>query len=175
MEIYVIRHTRVSIDSGICYGQSDVDLAQTFEQELGMYKSCLPSDFDKVYSSPLKRCHLLADALSPDNVMTDNRLMEMNFGDWELKSWSEIDSPDARNWMDNYTDVSAPNGESMQDLFNRVKEFYQLVKNENETKILMVTHAGVIRCLWALLLDIPLHNAFKIPVGFGETLLIDGV
>ncbi|NJL77227.1 MAG: hypothetical protein HC892_21620 [Saprospiraceae bacterium] len=38
----------------------------------------------------------------------------------------------------------------------------------NTRKVLIITHAGVIRCLWAYLLDIPLQNIFKIPVGYNE-------
>jgi alpha-ribazole phosphatase len=33
---------------------------------------------------------------------------------------------------------------------------------------LLITHAGVIRCIWSYLLEMPIKNMFKIPVGFGE-------
>ena len=35
-------------------------------------------------------------------------------------------------------------------------------------KVLLITHAGVIRCIWSYLLEIPVKNMFKIPVGFEE-------
>ena len=31
MEIYVVRHTKVAIDKGICYGQTDAPLADSFQ------------------------------------------------------------------------------------------------------------------------------------------------
>ena len=33
MKIYLVRHTRVDMPAGICYGNSDVALAETFEEE----------------------------------------------------------------------------------------------------------------------------------------------
>jgi alpha-ribazole phosphatase len=35
---------------------------------------------------------------------------------------------------------------------------------------MIVTHAGVIRCIWAYLLNIPLGDIFKLNVGYGEVL-----
>jgi len=38
MEIYLIRHTTPDVAKGICYGQTDLDVANTFEEEV-IYKS----------------------------------------------------------------------------------------------------------------------------------------
>ena len=35
-------------------------------------------------------------------------------------------------------------------------------------KVLIVAHGGIIRLLWCYLLQIPIKNAFKIPVDYGE-------
>ncbi|MDE6452561.1 MAG: histidine phosphatase family protein, partial [Odoribacter sp.] len=61
MKITLIRHTRVTIPPGICYGWSDVDVAPSFETEAGQVKKgILYERFDAVYSSPLSRCRKLA-------------------------------------------------------------------------------------------------------------------
>jgi alpha-ribazole phosphatase len=49
----------------------------------------LDEDFDLVISSPSQRCCLLAEYFKFD-YKTDERLREMNFGNWELKKWTEI-------------------------------------------------------------------------------------
>lgn len=173
MEIYVIRHTPVNISKNICYGQSDVEISETFLQDSEILAKKLPENFDQVFTSPLTRCTSLAEELSFSNVILDDRLKEMNFGDWELKSWDEINSIELQNWMDNFDTVSTPNGESLEELYLRVESFYDELKKVNHEKVLIITHAGVIRCLWAKILQIPLKNCFKIPVGFGEVLIID--
>ena len=99
MKIYLLRHTRVDVPSGICYGQTDVSLAETFENELAIIKNTLLYvTFEKVYSSPLRRCMRLAKEFS-DEIISDARLMELNFGDWENKSWEEIfDCEKGKRW-----------------------------------------------------------------------------
>ena len=62
MEVILIRHTSVDVPPGVCYGQTDVPLKPTFEQEAAItqenLKNYLP--FDHVYTSPLTRCVRLA-------------------------------------------------------------------------------------------------------------------
>lgn len=174
MEIYVIRHTPVNVSKNVCYGQSDLDTSKSFLQDAEELRKKLPSNFDQVFTSPLSRCTFLANELGFYDAILDERLKEMNFGDWELKKWEDINSDDLQNWMDNYDTVTTPNGESLMDLYLRVETFYEDLKNRNDRKVLIITHAGVIRCLWAKILEIPLKNCFKIPVGFDEVLIIDG-
>src|SRR5690606_37382738 len=89
MEIYVVRHTKVAVNKGICYGQTDVALADSFQEELAVLKNHLPNDFDQLFSSPLSRCKTLAEPFSSE-IIFDDRLKEMHFGDWEMKTWNDI-------------------------------------------------------------------------------------
>lgn len=172
MEIYVIRHTRVATEKGICYGQTDVPVGDTFEEELKLYQERLPAQFDCIYSSDLKRCRQLAEHFG-DDVVVDTRLRELNFGDWEMKKWVEIDRESLDEWSVAFDLLAPPKGEKFAELVHRVNEMYQEWKRMDYDRILLVTHAGVIRALWAILLEIPLKNSFKIPVDFGEVLVID--
>jgi alpha-ribazole phosphatase len=81
MEAYLIRHTKVAVEPGLCYGQTDVPLAASFEIEAETVKQKL-SEPDGVitYSSPLSRCQKLAKFLHSGTVRIDPRLMEMHFG-----------------------------------------------------------------------------------------------
>jgi len=171
MEVYVIRHTQVAVDKNTCYGHSDVLLADTFLQEVAQFREQLPTDFDAVYCSNLQRCKDLATALKFENVLFDSSLMEMNFGDWENKKWNDIDQDKLNDWMVDFVNVKTPNGENLTDLFQRVQLFFNELRKKEHKKVLIITHAGVIRCLWAYLLDIPLKNIFKIPVGYNEIFL----
>jgi alpha-ribazole phosphatase len=173
MEVYIIRHTPVATDSNTCYGQSNVSLADTFLQDAEQLRNQLPTDFDTIYCSPLQRCKDLTTALKLSNVVHDDALMEMNFGDWENKKWNDINQKELNNWMNDFVNVKTPNGENLIELFDRVRLFMDNLRQQPYKKALIVTHAGVIRCLWAYLLDIPLQNIFKIPIGFGEIFIIN--
>lgn len=168
MEVYVIRHTPVATGRETCYGQINLPLADTFIKDTEQFQIQLPKDFDVIYCSPLKRCKDLATALNFENIIYENSLMEMNFGDWENKKWNDLNQDELNNWMADFVNIKTPNGENLIELFERVKFFFDNLRRQKHKKILLITHAGVIRCLWAYLLDIPLQNIFKIPVGHNE-------
>lgn len=163
----------MAVDKDSCYGRLDVPLAAGFQQAVDQYKRTLPQAVESVYCSPSKRCADLARALPFEHIHFDDRLLELNFGDWEGKRWVEIDQEQLNFWMADFVRRSPPNGEALAELFERVEDFVNALRNNDQEQVLIVTHAGVIRCLWAYLLSIPLHNMFKIPVGFGETLIFD--
>ena len=169
MEVFVIRHTRVAIEPNTCYGQLDIDVAETFEEEAQAVKSQLPDGFDAIYSSPLIRCAKLAAKFSED-IHFDDLLKEMHFGDWEGQAWNEIDKEEFDKWRKDFVNISAPQGENLQILSDRFRTFMDNLRKKDHEKVLLVTHGGVIRCIWGYLLDIPLKNVFKIPVDFGEIL-----
>lgn len=173
MKIYLLRHTRVDVPSGICYGQTDVSLAETFENELAIIKNTLLYvTFEKVYSSPLRRCMRLAKEFS-DEIISDARLMELNFGDWENKSWEEIfDCEKGKRWFSNYLEEVCPNGESSQMLQNRVQNFIDELPKINGN-ILIVAHSGAIRMFRMILEGWSTKRAFDTPIAYGQVSVIN--
>lgn len=169
MEVYIIRHTQVAVDKDICYGQIDVPLADTFPEELARLINNLPTDFDHVFSSPLDRCKQLAMQFSSD-IVFDDRLKEMNFGDWEMTAWNDIPLEEIQPWYDDFVKTETPNGDSFESLYLRCVAFFDELRTKNYKKVLIVTHAGFIRSTWSYLLEIPLKNTFKIPIDFGQIL-----
>ncbi len=174
MEIYIIRHTKTKIAKGICYGQSNVDLAESFEEEMQSLLNKIPEKFDVIYSSPLERCKKLAESLRTEKIVFDDSLKELNFGDWELKKWDEIDQAELNKWMNDFVNVTPPNGENYLGLFERVKHFWEnnIVNNKNK-KIAIVTHAGVIRSIMALILNLDLKNTFNLVIDNSKITRID--
>lgn len=171
MQLYLIRHTKVSINSGICYGQSDIALANTFEDEAQKIKSQISEIyFDKIYSSPLIRCKRLSEILFNSNVIYDDRLMELNFGEWEMQEWNKITHPIINRWMTDFVNTPCPNGESFVDLHNRVKTFLSELKNKTCQNVVIITHGGVIRSIFSYIQNEDLRNAFKREIKYGEVL-----
>ena len=172
MDIYLIRHTQTDTLKGLCYGQSDVALADTFLEEARILQRKLPElkADNQFFSSPLMRCVKLAEMLS-DKVTIDDRLSELNFGDWESISFDDIDADHLQQWTDNFVHTSPPNGESFTALCERVGSFWlDLVQGifPATEQVLVITHAGVIRALLTYLLKLPPVNAFQFKVDLGS-------
>ncbi|PHS03707.1 MAG: alpha-ribazole phosphatase [Kordia sp.] len=169
MEIYLIRHTSPKIDKGICYGQSDIDVQNSFEDEVVTIKKNLPVTIDNiaVYSSPLVRCKKLAQCFSKE-ITFDDRLMEVNFGDWELKPWDGINEEELNTWMGDFVTIAPPNGESYVQLSERVNTaFDAIVKASGKDKII-VAHGGVIRAIVAKIKQIALKDSFNIKIPYSH-------
>lgn len=162
MEIYLIRHTTPLIKEGICYGRSDIQLADTFRKEAEKLQSELPGTIDILYSSPSYRCYQLAKLLRARKKKGDERLLELDFGDWEMKAWNKIDKSILDVWMKHFVSMRVPNGESYMDLHHRVCDFFQELLMKKYRQVAIVTHAGVIRCILAKFLKIPATDIFSI-------------
>lgn len=169
MEIYLIRHTTPKIEKGICYGQTDTPLENAFPDEAKKVLEHLPESFDRIYSSPLSRCYKLAQLIMPaQSIVIDNRLLEMNFGDWEMKKWDEINQEELHQWTQNFVNLPVPKGESFIQLNKRVNLFMDELAKPNFKNIAIVTHAGVIRSFVISVLGMPLGNAFRISIDYGS-------
>lgn len=170
--IYLVRHTTPDISPGVCYGQSEVPLTASYRVELTVIRRQLPIKAI-CFSSPFARCQRLAYDLYGDQVQTDQRLVELNFGAWELKRWDQIDQKAATYWGDHFVTQAPPGGESFKQLQRRVLDFWQTVPRDQDTVI--VTHAGVIRAILAHQHNLPLAKAFNLPVSYGQIISIGAV
>ncbi|WP_138429333.1 alpha-ribazole phosphatase [Fodinibius saliphilus] len=169
MDIYLIRHTTPDIEEGICYGQKDIGLAVDYANEVNILKRKLPKGYHNftTYSSSLERCKKLADELATKEPITDDRLMELNFGDWEGRKWDNISQNELGEWMENFVEVVCPGGESYRQLHNRVEAWWKEQLEGKDDQLLVITHGGVIRCLLSLVLGIPLGNSFQLTIDYG--------
>jgi len=171
MTITLVRHTSVDVPPEICYGQSDVDVSSTFEAEAKVVDAKLKNkQFDAEYSSPLIRCRKLAAYCGYPNPNTDDRLMEMNFGDWELKDWNEINDPQLQRWFDNWAEEVPTNGESFKDMIIRVESFLNELKTINHKHILIFTHAGVMRAIQVISGELSVIKSFETKLNYGDML-----
>lgn len=171
--IHLIRHTKPDVPLGICYGQTDLPLADTFAEEFDVIRQKLkPTPNTSIISSPLQRCHQLANALFEDSAIElNNDLKEMHFGDWEMQAWNNIEQTQLKQWGGNFVNMPSPNGESFNCLNTRVLKVWSTLDWVNQDYVL-VTHAGVIRVILSALLKSPLEKAFTLDVRYGEVIRI---
>lgn len=176
MEIYLVRHTETICEKGICYGQSDVNIAEPFSEIFDKIISELPAEAH-IFSSPLKRCSILAKHIQKNikaiSYQEDDRLKEMNFGDWELKNWNEIPPEELNPWMEDFVNIQVSNGESFIELHQRVGKFLSDQISETEHPFIIVAHAGIIRSILCHQSSLPLKDAFQNKVDFGEVIKIE--
>ncbi|WP_299441009.1 alpha-ribazole phosphatase [uncultured Aquimarina sp.] len=172
MEIYLVRHTTPNIEKGICYGQSDLGITDTFDSEVIKIHNQIPvHKISKIFCSPLQRCKILAETFNIP-IVYDNRLKELDFGDWELKAWNDIHPSELNPWMEDFVNVQVPNGESYVTLQKRILEFYNSLEHTAEDSIMIVAHAGPIRALLAYIQQIELKDSFDIKINYGDVMKI---
>jgi len=170
MQLYLVRHTTPAIAKGMCYGQTDVPIDPVFfDQEYELIRTRLPNQIDVFYSSPLRRCLDLAQALSPV-VLQDKLLMEMNFGDWEMQRWDNIPAEPLNKWMNDFVQETTPGGENYIALNLRSTQFIDRLLQLDYQRVCIVTHAGNIRSLISRVLALPLENSFRIDIQYGAVI-----
>ncbi|MBK3519269.1 alpha-ribazole phosphatase [Carboxylicivirga marina] len=174
MEIWLIRHTTPNIDKGICYGQLNLDVADSFNDEVEHIKLLLSNNsFDKVFTSPLLRCTALAKRLFPsEDIHFEEQIKEINFGDWEGQKWDEINKQQLNVWSHDFLQQSPPNGENFSALLERALNFNNTLANSNLDKAAIVTHSGIIRAFLMEYLEIPATKIFNLELSYGAIIKI---
>jgi alpha-ribazole phosphatase len=173
MQIYLVRHTTPFVKAGTCYGQSDIPLnKELFPKESAQVISKLPAELDIWYSSPLQRCTQLAHQICA-SYQTDTRLMELNFGQWEMQKWDQIDADSLKKWSENFVEIHPPHGENYLDLHARSEAFIASLLAQNSHKAGIVTHAGNIRSILSWVLGLPLENSFRISLSYGAVVCVE--
>ena len=173
MALILLRHTTPAIEPGICYGQTDLDVAATFEAEATLVRESLPP-FTRIITSPLVRCSKLAHFIGQHaslTVLSDPRLIEMDFGNWEGQAWSTIPRSELDAWATDFLNARPHGGESVAKLRSRTRAALTDWRNSREPT-LIVTHAGVIK---AALATGDTADDFNVKVDFGGFVtMIDG-
>ena len=148
MTLWLVRHAQPLIDKGICYGQLDVqaDLAETRKCAKTL-QNILPRG-SYLFTSPLQRCELLAhvfNGIQPGlTFRKDDRLQEMNFGQWEGRAWTDIEPAALSAWTADFANYRAGGtGESLTQFMTRVASAFDELDPAKDT--VWLTHAGVIR------------------------------
>lgn len=150
MALILLRHTRPRGAEGLCYGRTDLDLADGFEAEAARLAAELPA-VARVLTSPLSRCRRLAEALArargiAPEIVPD--LTEMDFGAWEMRPWAAIPRAELDAWARDLTGARPHGGETVAELAARTAAALAAAL-AGPRPALLVTHAGVIKAALA--------------------------
>ncbi len=167
MILHLIRHPKPVVEAGICYGRLDIE-AENAAEVADMLCAELPPDLP-VWSSPLRRCLTLAEALHPAPLI-DARLVEMDFGRWEGLRWDAVPRAELDAWAADIAGYAPPGGESPLLLQRRALDF---VAGLAVPEAVVVTHAGVIRTLLAHWQGLPPARWTELNFAYGSHTVIE--
>ena len=146
MEVILIRHTTPDVPVGTCYGQTDVPLKETFEEEADTAKAALEAcgPVDHACTSPLSRCTRLAAFCGYAHAERDPRLMELNFGAWEMQRFDDISDPHLEEWYADPINTPVTGGESFMMQYLRVSNFLDELRQKPYGRVAVFAHGGVL-------------------------------
>ena len=129
-------------------GRTDLPLSVLGRLEAGQLAYRLRAvKLDAIYSSPLRRARETAILLAQDRRIspdTDDRIIELSYGDWEGKRHSDVEKDEAAALTAWAAGIgSPPGGESHLSLMRRVSGFLDDVAGQGTVAV--VTHKEVIR------------------------------
>jgi len=183
MQLHLIRHPRPAVEPGICYGQTDLGLAESPAAVAERLRPLLPESF-ALHASPLARARLLAESLGRPRL--DERLKEIHFGDWEGRSFTDIGSA-IDDWAADPLGFRPPGGESPREMATRVLQWLAehglTPRTPDATGIraspplpdalVVVAHGGPLRAIAGHLLGMPPERWIGLDFGCGQVTRID--
>lgn len=161
MPIYIIRHAECESNTkDLFVGAFESPLTQRGLEQIEHLGSHLCfMDFDCIYTSPLQRAKQTACVLKGPIVISP-KLLEMNGGDWEGKTITDLQKEES--YLKFFADLDngfAPNGESTQDMRERVALIKDFLLYEPPTaNIAVVAHGIILMVLLSELLNKPINE-----------------
>jgi broad specificity phosphatase PhoE len=166
--LVLVRHA-ASQGSGTFVGQNDEPLSAAGRSQLKELARKLSTfRFDAVFASDLERAKATAAAVRRLGLELQIRpgLREMHFGRWQGLSWDQIEKQHRRLanlWLKDFPLRSIPGAERFAQFKKRVKmELKEIVSSNPGQRILVVTHAGVLRVALGDALGMKDRNLFRI-------------
>jgi alpha-ribazole phosphatase len=132
-------------------------------------------DIDAIYSSDMKRALDTACCIvqgRPLEIIKEPLLRELHFGAWEGLIYEEIGQGWGKlrdKWLSNPIEFAPPKGETLLQLKERALEaFFRITSNHKKGTIILVSHAGPIKCILCHINKLPLSSFWDIDVPPGS-------
>ena len=172
LHLDLLRHGETELGGGLRGSLDDALTDRGWEQMREAVAAGGP--WDRLVSSPLQRCARFTEQLGVRldlPVHLDKDLQELHFGAWEGCSAAALMDTDAealgRFWADPYA-FTPPGGEPVLEFSKRVLAAVErLTVAYAGERVLLVSHAGVMRLLLAQARGLPREQLLNVEVGHG--------
>lgn len=180
--IYLIRHGQTEGHQEKRYnGQIDVPLTALGRQQSEQVRDALLDvSLAAVYSSDLSRSLYCAELIAASHglkVVQRTSFRELNIGDWEGRTWAELQESYPEDWQARLADLvnfPVPGGESLQDAADRIRPaFQQLLSAHPEGDVALVAHGGVNRIVLLDAIGSSLEQVFALEQDYACLNIID--
>jgi len=158
--IFFVRHGETALNrDGRLQGRIDLELSERGAEQVARVAERFAADsVARVYTSPLRRARQTAAAIAAvcgAGVEVDDRLVELDYGEWDGKPLTEMRTPKGEFWFADPT-FAPPGGESLVDVTVRVEAFCRdRLRPDGDERIVAVSHVSPIKAavIWALGVD----------------------
>jgi len=162
-------------------GQSDVPLTNEGRLQAKTLSERLKNEkIDVIYASDLDRTMETAKILARYHgrkVMPATLMRELSFGIWEGMTYDEIIQKwpqEYKMWQADPYNKKPPDGETLSELCERVSKFLmETAKKYPDSRILVVTHAGPIRAILSVLLNLKQDFFWKFKISNTSLTIIE--
>jgi len=164
MKLYFVRHGETDASAKMLGGQfiSELDEplnALGIQQANDLAEQLKTVQFDVIISSPYKRAYGTAEIVNKYHslaIKTDTAWREREAGDHlDTSRWHEM--------FDFDKNITVPDGESLQQFWDRVYAAIDKLKREYATKtVLLTSHGGVHHALYAYANKLPLKGNMRL-------------
>jgi len=183
--VIIVRHGAVEPQwKTICYGAMDVPLCSVWMTESQDLVSSLaklrPS---LILHSGLTRTRwlaeriaeqILADGTALEQVLSDARLRERNYGQWEGRTWDDVFASDPEHFHDLVMKPETyrpPGGETTREMQLRMLEWFEQLPPLGT--IIAISHSGPCASLAGAVLGLPADQWTNWMLGYGEAIVIE--
>lgn len=168
MKIYITRHSLTQWnEEKRLQGWQDSPLTEQGQQDakkLGEFVKNIP--IDHIYSSPIERAYQTARLAFPEReIIKDERLKEMNFGDYEGMLITSLRQNKEYHdlWYHPEPERCLQNGETYQHIVDRLRDFIEEKYHQDPQQTIFVTiHGMLFTILHGIVLNLPIQRFHEI-------------
>lgn len=123
----------------------------------------------QVNQSPVNEAQINQLQENEAELQINKDFQEINFGQWEGRTWQAIGQQPIEEWSNNLLDYNFSNGESAREFDRRViqawdKLQHQLSELQQSKTVIIICHAGVVRSILSAFLHIPLQHSLSLKI-----------
>lgn len=180
MKLYLTRHGETEWNvARKLQGWGDSNLTEEgTRRAIKLGERLVDIDFDRIYSSPQGRALETARLIRGDKdtkIVTHDGLKELGLGLWEgmeLDAIEDLYPNEYHLYRNKPNEYESLEGESFQDLFERVEAFLEEILAMDVENILIISHGITIKAIITIIKGLTLDEFSELPVLTGTALNI---